>query len=235
MSKGIQHPTDLAGLKTGYLTVVEFVKRDKNSKQLWLCHCDACGNDKIMSRSYLLSGQAKSCGCKMGYHLAKRCDLSAYNTYKLEGEYGIGYTSKGEEFYFDKEDYKKIKDYAWSINDNGYVVSGGRNKVAMHRLIMDIQDSSAYVDHIHHRKNDNRKAELRVVTPSQNQMNSVGRHNSSGFKGVSWHKNRKAWIAQIQINDKLKYLGIYKDLEDAKRARIAAEKELFGEYAYNAI
>ena len=34
-----------------------------------------------------------------------------YNTYDLSGEYGIGYTSKGEEFYFDLDDYDKIKDY----------------------------------------------------------------------------------------------------------------------------
>lgn len=31
-----------------------------------------------------------------------------FNKYDLSGEYGIGYTSKGEEFYFDLEDYKKM-------------------------------------------------------------------------------------------------------------------------------
>lgn len=31
------------------------------------------------------------------------------NTYDLSGEYGIGYTTKGEEFWFDLEDYDKIK------------------------------------------------------------------------------------------------------------------------------
>ena len=44
-----------------------------------------------------------------------------YNTYDLTGEYGIGYTSKDEEFYFDLEDYDKIKDYCWRITMQGYV------------------------------------------------------------------------------------------------------------------
>lgn len=34
-----------------------------------------------------------------------------YNRYDLTGEYGIGYTNQGVEFYFDLEDYDKIKEY----------------------------------------------------------------------------------------------------------------------------
>ena len=31
------------------------------------------------------------------------------NVYDLSGEYGIGYTAKGEKFLFDKDDFEKIK------------------------------------------------------------------------------------------------------------------------------
>ena len=40
-----------------------------------------------------------------------------YNKYDLSGEYGIGWTSNtNQEFYFDLEDYDKIKDYCWIYN-----------------------------------------------------------------------------------------------------------------------
>ena len=52
------------------------------------------------------------------------------NVYDLSGEYGIGYTLKGEEFYFDLEDYDKIKDYCWHINKK-YVCTKYKNNRIM--------------------------------------------------------------------------------------------------------
>ena len=89
------------------------------------------------------------------------------------------------------------------------------------------------VDHIFHKKYDNRKSQLRIVTNSQNQMNrNVPIQNVTGFRGVSWHKRKNAWIAQIGLNGKLKYIGIFKKFEDAVNARIKAENHYFGEYNY---
>ena len=45
------------------------------------------------------------------------------NRFDISGQFGVGYTSKGEKFYFDLEDYDKIKDYYWYIDAGGYVVS----------------------------------------------------------------------------------------------------------------
>ena len=48
------------------------------------------------------------------------------------------------------------------------------------------------IDHIFHKKFDNRKSQLRFVTHSQNQMNrDIGKNNTSGYRGISWHKNIK--------------------------------------------
>jgi len=153
------------------------------------------------------------------------------NTYNLSGEYGIGYTSKGEPFLFDLEDYEKISVYNWYLNQNGYIKCSCP-EMFLHRYVMNVKDSKLEVDHIHHNKTDNRKSELRVVTNSQNQMNQLPRKHSSPYTGVSWHKNKNAWIAQISLEGKLKYLGIYKNLEDAINARKKAEKEYFGDYCY---
>ena len=154
------------------------------------------------------------------------------NTYDLSGEYGIGYTSKGEEFWFDLDDYDLIKGYNWYIDAQGYVRTSNPGR-RMHRIILGLKDKHVMVDHIHHKKFDNRKSELRIATGSQNQMNrDIPSQNKSGFRGVSWHKNKNGWIAQIGLNGKLKYLGIFKDINDAINARLEAEKYYFGEYNY---
>ena len=61
-------------------------------------------------------------------------------------------------------------------------------------------------------------------------MNSIQRKNKTGAKGVS--KNGKRWVASIQINKKRIYLGIFKNFDDAVKARKEAEEKYFGEYAY---
>lgn len=221
--------TDLIGYKVGFLTVIRFDHMDNNSKQYWLCHCDACQNDTIKRRDVILSGKICACGCMSGRKNKSNGLLK--NQYNLCGEYGIGYTSKGEEFYFDLEDYDKIKEYCWHINSKGYVVANINNtKILLHRFVTNAPDD-VMVDHIHHNKKDNRKSELRLVNNSQNQMNTKTRKHSSPYTGISWHQKQKKWIAQIGINNTLKYLGIFSDIENAIYIRKQAEKEYFGEYA----
>lgn len=52
-------------------------------------------------------------------------------------------------------------------------------------------------------------------------------NNTSGVCGVTRTKNRKKWQAQIKLKNKCIYLGSFKDLNEAKRARKFAEKELW--------
>ena len=52
-------------------------------------------------------------------------------------------------------------------------------------------------------KLDNRKENLRIVTPSQNNMNSkISARNTSGVKGISWAKEDNLWHTYININNK---------------------------------
>ena len=82
------------------------------------------------------------------------------------------------------------------------------------------------VDHINHDGTDNRFANLRAVTSAVNQMNrSIASNNTSGQHGVSWHIRKKKWIAQIQVNKEMKFLGYFSKFEDAVEVRVAAEKE----------
>ena len=227
---------DLTGKKFGRLTVI---KRDEDRiqpsgqhKARWLCKCD-CGNPNLISVDgyNLKSGHTKSCGCFNSECASKR--HKQYNTYDLSGEYGIGYTNKGEEFYFDLEDYDKIKDYCWRIdNKDHYVVTTFKGKIlCFHRIIMNINDSSLDVDHINHVKHNNRKSNLRIVKRNQNASNKTPSNNR--VPGVMFRKTKNKWIARITKNYKNIHLGSFNSFEEAVRARKEAEEVYFGEYSYD--
>lgn len=165
------------------------------------------------------------------------------NVYDLSGEYGIGYTAKGEKFLFDKDDFEKIKNYCWSYNTTtGYLRARDKSSgktIKFHRLVMaqHIKHGSV-IDHIIRPKGntpvyDNRKSNLRVATFSQNAMNGNKRTtNKSGVIGVCWAPNEKRWRASLVINGKQVFNKYYKSFTDAVNARKDAEQTYFGEYAY---
>lgn len=81
------------------------------------------------------------------------------------------------------------------------------------------------LDHVNRVRTDNRISNLREVTNKQNMQNAGKRSdNTSGHPGVSWHKQRSKWRAQIEHNQKRIHLGYFTDIEDAIAARKAAEK-----------
>ena len=233
---------DLKGQRFGKLTVIERaddIEREWRGKHVsqvaWLCKCD-CGRTRIAYQGSLLSGRTKTCGnseCRKGRRVIR-------NKYDLSGEYGIGYTQKGEEFYFDLEDYDKIKDYQWVTKD-GYFEAmtwnpsdGSQHKLRLHRLIMgveNIKDFSYQVDHINHNKADNRKENLRIVNNVQNGFNKVTWREDGSKVGVRKNRSKsKPWVADISINSKTIRLGTFDTYEEAVKARIDAEKKYYGEY-----
>ena len=156
----------------------------------------------------------------------------------MSGNYGIGWTSKGEEFYFDLEDYDKIKDYCWFLSPKGYVIAkdifsdNSNHHVIFHRLIWPREADQ--IDHIGNNKQDNRKCNLREVNNSKNQMNQkLQKNNKSGYHGVTWHKRDQIWEAHIGYNKQQIYIGRFTHLEDAVKARKEAEEKYFQQYAYD--
>lgn len=135
----------------------------------------------------------------------------------------------------DNDYYETIIKYSWHLSTNGYLCCRINGKlVLLHRLIMN-DDKETYfeIDHINLNKLDNRKKNLRVVTPSQNQMNrDVMSNNTSGYTGVTWDKTRNKWKATINENGHCHNLGRFDRLEDAIAARKVAEEKYHNEYAY---
>ena len=95
---------DLIGQKFGMLTVMSRGPNNKYRKAQWWCKCD-CGNPELtlVIGSSLRNGSTRSCGC-----LAQDLFTKKYNTYNLDGEYGIGYAiNTNNEFYFDLDVLRK--------------------------------------------------------------------------------------------------------------------------------
>lgn len=88
------------------------------------------------------------------------------------------------------------------------------------------------IDHINLDKADNRWPNLREATNSQNQANTrAKRVNTSGFKGVYWHRRIGKWHAAISVNGRLKALGYTDTKEEAAALYQKAARKYFGEFA----
>lgn len=227
---------DLLGKGFGRLVVIgraeNYLSPNGQKHSCWLCQCE-CGNKKVVRGSYLRNGTTKSCGCLHKENASKI--MKKFNKYDLSGEYGIGYTHNDEIFYFDIDDYEKIKEYCWhttgyrdKTTGTKYISTSDKNGkiLYMHRLIMNVHnlDSSQQIDHINHYKNDNRKNNLRIVNNSENQFNiPIRKNNKSGQIGVGYDKSKNIWYATIRINGKTKYLGSSKNKEVAIKLRKDAE------------
>ena len=233
---------NLTGRTFGRLTVIkqvdDYIYPDNIHKVAqYLCECSCEKHTQIIVRSNsLISGNTRSCGCIQKESISNiGANNKKYNTYDLSGEYGIGFAiNTNKEFYFDLEDYDKIKDYCWYENvlDGFHLLQAheqGTDKTyRMHSLLGFIN-----YDHINRNELDNRKCNLRPCTTQENGRNkSIRRDNTSGIIGVNWYQKYNKWVARIQIDKHVrKHLGYFDNKNDAIVARLKAEQEYFGEFA----
>lgn len=198
----------------------------------WLCEC-SCEehNQIIVAGRDVRSGHTLSCGCYKKEQTSFRSQK--FNKYDLSGAYGIGWASNtNREFYFDLEDYDKIRNFCWYENylSPNYCVliaynKQTKNSILMHRLLVDYE----ICDHIDRNPFNNQKNNLRAVTQKENCYNrSISQKNTSGIIGVSWKKDKQKWKAYLTIDTKQKHLGYFVDKTDAIVARLRGEMKYFG-------
>lgn len=92
---------------------------------------------------------------------------------------------------------------------------------AMHYL----EWPAGVVDHINGARRDNRLANLRHVSLSENSQNMRRAHRDNPLPlGVSWRGDRSKWVAQIRVDGKNKYLGLFGSPEAAHQAYLNAKR-----------
>lgn len=149
-------------------------------------------------------------------------------------------TSKHGQFevLVDDEDYERVMKHSWHVSfrssqDKSYLqvrtnING--KKVRLHRFIMNIEKSKLEVDHLNFNTLDNRKNNLKVCTPRQN--NCRKRHkNIQGYVGIEKTKGNR-YSARATVNGFRKHIGIFNTAEEAARAYDKYVYEKCGNDAY---
>lgn len=125
----------------------------------------------------------------------------------------------------DATDYDRLSRWRWTLRPDGYVYRRSKREgsVYLHRQLLGLRRGDAlFGDHINGDRLDNRRANLRAVTPAESQQNRPSnRRVTSRFRGVSWHAHTRKWRAQVQLDGKSHYLGVFEREEDAAAAAAA--------------
>jgi hypothetical protein len=136
----------------------------------------------------------------------------------------------------DDADFDWLSQWKWhafrgSRNATFYAVrtektAGKKRTVWMHREIAGTP-AGMVTDHIDGNGLNNQRANLRAVSHTQNMVNN-SRHviGSSRYRGVSWHKRQRVWIAQITVSRKNIYIGKF-STEEAAHAAYVEAREVF--------
>lgn len=132
----------------------------------------------------------------------------------------------------------KVGDIAGCKSPDGRILIGIYGKIyKAHRIAWAIATGAwpqNMIDHINGDPSDNRWVNLREATKSQNMMN-VGKikSNTSGVRGVGWSKAAQKWRAYIRHNKIDIHLGLFDNIEDARKVRIEAVKKYHGNFAHD--
>jgi hypothetical protein len=142
----------------------------------------------------------------------------------------------------DDDDYERLNQFKWCISRTGKLsyamrnsprIKGKRHRIYMHHAVIGTPPNGLQVDHKNGQGVDNRKENLRIVTPRQNVGNKKNITTTSKHPGIAWNKGMGKWVACIYIKRKPNHLGYFIDEKEAfeayKKAVNAIGEKVIGE------
>jgi hypothetical protein len=143
----------------------------------------------------------------------------------------------------DDADYEGLSRYNWcslvSTRRDGsvrcvYAVRSVKKARKSHTLYMhrEILGCTEEVDHRDGDGLNNQRENLRPATGTQNHANErLSVDNTSGVKGVYWHKQKGKWHVQCRVGKTSRSGGLYSDINEAARAYEKLATSLWGKFA----
>lgn len=196
---------------------VEDVKRENNKTYLFVT-CPVCKNKKWMYLDVVKDIRNKSCGCASGYEMK---DMSGEMFGRLKAIEPTNQRYHGQvvwkcECQCKDKDKNIVYAPQWSLQSGATQSCGCLQEENRQKSGIELGNKAK-----EYCINGTSAAAMVTNTPIT---------NTSGYKGVCWHKKAGKWRAYITFKGKQYHLGIYQGIELAVKARKEAEKRLFGNF-----
>ena len=201
---------DLTGQRFGLYTVLGRAGSDRHGKALWLCRCD-CGTEKTVTTGNLKARSSVNCGCKRlarleGKRIGQLTVLERSDRYSTRG---------------------KRKRQLWKcLCDCGSLTYKATDVLNSGNVCMCQACSEQYGIRLA-RQNSGHQDGTQVTKIRNPSRES---DNLSGIRGVYLDTKTGTYRARLKFRGVLYNLGTYTRLEDAVKARLAAEDDIFGKY-----
>lgn len=150
--------------------------------------------------------------------------------------------TQGKYALVDDEDFNYLNSFKWhstKITKSAktcYAVrnqrqNGIKKNITMHRFLMNFPVGKQ-IDHKDGNGLNNQRENLRICNSSENHRNGKIRvDNTSGYKGVTWHKKNKKWQTGLTVLGKYIFIGMFDGKKEAAMAYNKEAKKLFKEFA----
>lgn len=102
---------------------------------------------------------------------------------------------------------------------------GRKETILLYRFLLDAQPGTL-VDHINGDPLDNRRSNLRFVTPSQNLQNSAKCRSAAGYRNVVHYRSQGKYAARLMVEGKSTHIGLFDTAEEASEAARLARMRL---------
>ena len=177
-------------------------ENSKKKKHYSLYECPFCSNEFEAHTYYIKSGKQKSCGC-----LTKTHGLSTHRLYSI---------------------WTGMMARCYNMNTNNYINYGSngiRVSERWHNVANFIEDMfPSFIEGFtldrkdvtgNYEPNNCRWADRSTQAQNTRKLKST---NTSGYRGVFWHKGTGKWVVRISVNNKSKHLGCFTNPEEGARA-----------------